>query len=67
VVWGNAEGIDNIVWGNSGDDNVVWGNSDGADASVFPDDEAEVTSFDASLWDLLFEIAVPDVDQGGVQ
>ena len=27
-MWGNAEGIDNIVWGNSDDDNIVWGNND---------------------------------------
>jgi hypothetical protein len=64
-VWGNAEGIDNIVWGNSSDDNIVWGNSDddnivwgnSADEEmVFGDDLAEVETFNPELFDDLFEV-----------
>jgi serine protease AprX len=76
VVWGNAEGIDNIVWGNaaddnvvwgnSGDDNVIWGNSAEDDPPLFGDDEAEVTSFDLTIWDILFEIAATDDSGAGV-
>ncbi len=76
IVWGNAEGLDNIVWGNSdgdnivwgnnvvwgesGDDNIVWGNGAEDEPVVFGDDAAEVDSFDSSIWDVLFEIAVPE-------
>jgi serine protease AprX len=56
IVWGEAEGIDNIVWGQN-DDNIVWGNS--AEDVAFGDDTAEVESFDSSVWDALFEIALP--------
>lgn len=69
IVWGNAEGIDNIVWGNNDLDNIVWGNSsedniswgNAADEELvfFGDDEADVTSFDPTVWDDLFEMAVP--------
>jgi hypothetical protein len=75
VVWGNAEGIDNIVWGNSADDNVVWGNSGdenvswgnsaGDDPELFVDDTADVLSFDPTVWDVLFELAVPEASEEG--
>jgi hypothetical protein len=66
IVWGNAEGIENIVWGQSvdaivwgstADENLSWGNS--AEDVLFGDDVAELESFDPTLWDDLFEIAVP--------
>jgi serine protease AprX len=57
IVWGNAEGIMNIVWGNSFD-NIVWGNS--AEDVEFGDDTAVVEAFDSSVWDDLFEVAVPE-------
>jgi len=28
IVWGESDGDDNIVWGNTDDDNIVWGNGD---------------------------------------
>jgi serine protease AprX len=56
IVWGNAEGIDNIVWGEN-DDNIVWGNS--AEDLTFGDDTSELETFDSSVWDDLFEIALP--------
>jgi serine protease AprX len=66
IVWGNAEGIENIVWGgaenivwgNSDDENITWGNS--AEDIEFGDDTAEIEAFDASVWDDLFELAVPE-------
>ena len=67
IVWGNAEGLDNIVWGNfDALDNIVWGNSDGdnivwgnsAMDQSFGDDIAEVDSFDATVWDDLFLLAI---------
>ena len=69
IVWGNAEGIDNIVWGDT-DDNIVWGNSsvdniswgNSSDDVLFGDDTIELESFDSSVWDDLFEIAVPEAD-----
>ena len=56
IVWGNAEGIENIVWGQSFD-NIVWGNS--TEDETFPDETVEVESFDPTVWDELFEYAVP--------
>jgi serine protease AprX len=64
VVWGNADG-DNVVWGNAGDDNIVWGNCDGDGCDnvvwgnslenvVFGVEGADVSAFDASVWDTLF-------------
>ena len=71
VVWGNAEGIDNVVWGNaatlntvwgtSGDDNITWANGAEDELVQFGPDESEVDSFDVTVWDLLFEIAVEEV------
>jgi serine protease AprX len=57
IVWGNAEGIENVVWGDSLD-NIVWGNS--AEDVEFGDDTAAVEAFDSSVWDDLFEVAVPE-------
>jgi serine protease AprX len=57
IVWGNAEGIMNIVWGDSFE-NIVWGNS--AEDVEFGDDTAAVEAFDSSVWDELFELAVPE-------
>jgi serine protease AprX len=61
IVWGNDEGVDNIVWGNNDGDNIVWGNGAEDDPVMFGDDAAEVDSFDATIWDLLFEISVEEV------
>jgi serine protease AprX len=80
IVWGNAEGLDNIVWGNSSMfDNIVWGNSNGADniswgssaddAAEYGDDTAEIESFDASVWESLFDVPLitSTTTGGGVQ
>jgi hypothetical protein len=76
IVWGNAEGIDNIVWGNSADDdnivwgnsfddNIVWGNSAEGDSEVFGDDTAEYESFDATVWEGLFDVPLVVPTTGG--
>jgi hypothetical protein len=44
------------VWGEN-DDNIVWGNS--AEDLTFGDDTSELETFDSSVWDDLFEIALP--------
>ena len=79
IVWGNAEGLDNIVWGNTAGDNVVWGNSSddntswgssAGDGEEFGDDTAELSSFDPSVWENLFDvplITLPLNAGGGVQ
>ena len=74
IVWGNAEGLDNIVWGNSdgdnivwgnsGDDNIVWGNSAG-DGDDYGDDTAENESFDATVWESLFDVPLFTANQEG--
>jgi hypothetical protein len=74
IVWGNAEGFDNIVWGNSadnivwgnsGDDNIVWGNSAGD--GDYGDDTAEYESFDATVWEALFDAPLFTGQEGGLQ
>ncbi|HET9705007.1 MAG TPA: S8 family serine peptidase [Vicinamibacterales bacterium] len=76
IVWGNAEGLDNIVWGNSDGDNIVWGNS--ADDNIvwgnsagdrdYGDDTAEYQSFDATVWESLFDVPLFTANQeGGLQ
>jgi hypothetical protein len=76
-VWGNAEGVDNIVWGNSALDNIVWGNSGAENISwgnsagdseeFFGDDTTEVQSFDPTVWEDLFNVPLISVVGGGVQ
>jgi serine protease AprX len=74
IVWGNAEGFDNIVWGNSADnivwgnsadDNIVWGNSAGD--GDYGDDTAEYESFDATVWEALFDVPLFTGQEGGLQ
>jgi len=75
IVWGNAEGIVNIVWGNSALNNIVWGNSgmeniswgNSAGDEFFGDDTAEVGAFDPTVWEGLFDVPLISVVGGGVQ
>ncbi len=62
VVWGNTNN-DNVVWGNREGDNVVWGNS--LDAVIFGDEGADVSGFDASVWDDLFRSSAALLTSGG--
>jgi serine protease AprX len=76
IVWGNTDGVDNIVWGNNSDDNIVWGNSgieniswgnSAGEGEFFGDDTAEIESFDASVWEDLFDVPLILTVGGGGQ